>query len=80
MRPGEERGTDAFLKSLECLPITCGIARRAGSLKAAYARSGKTLSFADTIIAATALEHGLTLMTDNGKHFSLPELQLYPLP
>ena len=31
------------------------------------------------IVAATALEHGLTLMTDNRKDFSFPELKIYPL-
>ncbi len=51
------------------------IARRAGSLKSEFARSGKTLSLADMIVAATALEHGLTLMTDNQKDFPIPHTQ-----
>lgn len=33
MRPGEEARTEAFLNSLQCYPMTCGIARLAGSLK-----------------------------------------------
>ena len=37
-------------------------------------------SLADMMVAATALEHGLSLMTDNRKDFPLPELTLYPLP
>lgn len=48
------------------------IARRAGSLKSAYARKGQTLDLPDMIVAATALEHGLTLMTDNRKDFPIP--------
>jgi predicted nucleic acid-binding protein len=32
------------------------------------------------IIAATALERGLTLMTDNRGDFPIPELELFPLP
>jgi hypothetical protein len=32
------------------------------------------------MVAATVLEHGLTLMTDNPKDFPLPELHFYPLP
>ncbi len=79
LRPGEEEGTEAFLNSLQCHAMTCGIARSAGSLKGRYAREGKTLPWPDMIVAATALEHGLTLMTDNRKDFPLPELQLYPL-
>jgi predicted nucleic acid-binding protein len=80
MRVGEEKRTEAFLSSLDCYPITAAIARRAGSLKSAWAQKGKTLSLADMIVAATALEHGLTLMTDNRKDFPLPELNFYPLP
>jgi predicted nucleic acid-binding protein len=80
MRVGEEARTEAFLSSLDCYPITAAIARRAGSLKSAWAQKGKTLSLADMIVAATALEHGLALMTDNRKDFPLPELNFYPLP
>ena len=79
MRPGEELRTEAFLSSLACYPMSGEIARRAGSLKAAYARDGQTLSFADMIVAATALEHELALMTDNRKDFPLPELQFCPV-
>jgi predicted nucleic acid-binding protein len=79
MRPEEEKKTDAFLSSLECYSLTAGIARRAGMLKSAWARKGKTLTLADMIVAATALEHGLTLMTDNRKDFPLSELKFYPL-
>ena len=80
MRPTEELRTEAFLSSLDCYPISGAIARRAGSLKSAYARQGQTLSLADMIVAATALEHGLTLLTDNRKDFPLPELQFHSLP
>ncbi len=38
---------------------------------------GKTLSLADLIIAATALENGLSLMTDNRKDFPIQELDLF---
>lgn len=79
MRPDEETKTEAFLSSLECYPLTGGIARRAGSLKSARARKGQTVSLADMIVAATALEGGHTLMTDNVKDFPVAELKLYPL-
>ena len=80
LRPGEENRTEAFLSSLDCFPLSAIIARRAGALRNAYGRGGHTLSLADMIVAATALEHGLTLMTDNRKDFPVPELQFYPLP
>ncbi len=80
MRRGEENTTEAFLSSLECYPLTGAIARRAGSLKSAWAQKGRTLSLADMMVAATALEHGLSLMTDSRKDFPLAELSFYPLP
>lgn len=80
MRRGEEGKTEAFLSSLDCYPLTGSIARRAGSLKCAWAQKGRTLSLADMMVAATALEHGPSLVTDNRKDFPLPELNLYPLP
>jgi predicted nucleic acid-binding protein len=80
MRLGEENRTEAFLSSLDCYPITGAIARRAGSLKSAWAHKGRTLSLADMMVAATALEHGLSLLTDNRKDFPLSELNFYPLP
>ena len=80
MRPAEEAATEAFLSNLECYPITAAIARRAGSLKSTRAKRGQTLTLADMMVAATALEHKLTLMTDNLKDFPLPELNISPLP
>ena len=80
MRSEEEAATEAFLSSIECYPITATIARRAGSLKSTRAKKGQTLTLADMIVAATALEHGLSLMTDNSKDFPLPELNFYTLP
>jgi hypothetical protein len=49
-------------------------------LKRDYARKGVALTIADTTIAAVALLHELTLMTDNSKDFPMKELALYPLP
>jgi predicted nucleic acid-binding protein len=78
MRQGEETRTEAFLSSLECYPITGAIARRAGSLKCTFSRKGRKVYLADMMVAATALEHGLALMTDNRKDFPIPEIGLYP--
>ena len=80
MRPAEEQATEDFLSILVCYPMSGAIARRAGSLKSAFAQNGRTLSLADMIVAATALEHSLTLLTDNRRDFPIPELQFHPLP
>jgi predicted nucleic acid-binding protein len=78
MRPSEETRTSALLSSLDCYPVTDGIARRAGLLRAEWSRRGRTLSLADMVIAATALEHGLVLMTENRKDFPIPALKFHP--
>ena len=80
MRASEEARTEAFLSTVDCYSVTGAIARRAGALKSTYARTGMTLKLADMMVAATALEHGLTLMTDNVKDFPVAELRLHPLP
>jgi predicted nucleic acid-binding protein len=79
-RPHEERATDEFLGSLGYLEVTWPIARRAGRLRYEWARKGRTLSLADATIAAVVLAHGFTLMTDNVRHFPMPELQMFSMP
>ncbi len=52
------------------LPITQAIAERWGVLDALRQAAGQPLGIADGMIAATALEHGLTLVTRNVKDFA----------
>jgi predicted nucleic acid-binding protein len=80
MRPEEQAQTEAFLGALDCYELTASAGRLAGSLKNKWAKKGRTLTLADTIIAAIALERGCALMTDNRKDFPMPELDHYPLP
>jgi predicted nucleic acid-binding protein len=79
MRPEEEAQTEAFLQAIDCYELTAATGRLAGSLKYKYAKKGRTLTLADTIIAAIALERRCTLMADNRKDFPMPELNYYPL-
>jgi predicted nucleic acid-binding protein len=80
MRPEEEARTKAFLSALECLEITASLAEMAGKLKRQWAQKGRTLTLADTVIAAVALQQSCPLATDNRKDFPMPQLQLYELP
>jgi predicted nucleic acid-binding protein len=80
MRPKEEAKTEALLQSLDYYEINWEAAKRAGLLKRDYSKKGQTLSLTDTTIAAVALEYNLTLITDNVKHYPMPQLKLYPLP
>jgi predicted nucleic acid-binding protein len=56
----------------EVLPLTPAISQRAAELIDALALS-HSMRLADALIGATALEHDLTLLTANTKHFSAVE-------
>ena len=67
-----ERFIDVTLPSWfagRVLPVTQAIAERWGTLDAQRQATGRPLGVADGMIAATALEHGLTLVTRNTKDF-----------
>ena len=53
----------------DVLPITQGISDMACNLVEKYALS-HSLHMADALIAATAIDHSLPLLTANAKHFS----------
>ena len=53
------------------LPIDIPIAKRWGELSVQANNSG-----ADILLAATALEHNLTIVTRNEKHFPLTDLKI----
>src|ERR1035437_9262178 len=74
LRSHEEARTAELLKSLLYFPIVWPMARLAGLLKRDYARKGVTLATTDVTIAAVALYHHLTLITDNLKHYPMKDL------
>ena len=80
MRAGEEARTEEFLGGLECVALRSSAARLAGRLKSAWQKKGRTLTLADTLIAAVAIEERCVLLTDNRKDFPMRELSVYPLP
>lgn len=80
LRAVEAPKTETLLRQLAYIPITWNAAKLAGELKRDWARKGKTLTLMDTTIAAVCLTENLTLVTDNRKHFPMPELALYPVP
>ena len=80
MRPHQRAQTDELLSSLECYEITWEVATTAGLLKRDWARRGITLSLPDVTVAAVALVNNLELMTDNSRHYPMPELKLYRFP
>ena len=77
MRAEEEARTGELLGALLCHAVTASAGERAGRFKAHWARKGRTLAVADTIVAAVAIEQGCILVTDNRKDFPMPEVRLY---
>ena len=77
MREHEREATMRLLDSLPAYPLDVSIADMAGEYIRRYRAQGITLDKPDAIIGATAVLHGLVLVTYNRKHFPMPELQLY---
>ncbi len=76
----EEKRTLEFLSPFILHPVNELIANRAAALLRDGAAAGRPLTFADATIAATALQHGLTLVTYSpGNLQRLGELKIYPL-
>ena len=80
IRAGEEDRTIELLEALECYAIDAAVGEHAGRLKNLWAKRGHVLALPDVCVAAVAIEQGCALLTDNRRHFPMPELNLYPLP
>jgi len=78
MRENERAATLRFLDALACYPLDASVADRAGELIRHSRGRGITIDVPDAIIAATALEYGLVLLTYNARHFPISQLKLYP--
>ena len=74
MRGGEEGATNAFLDGLVSLVVNVPIARRAGSILGAFRLKGTTIGIGDAIVAATALQFEVPLLTNNVSHYPFPNL------
>jgi tRNA(fMet)-specific endonuclease VapC len=60
---------DTFVRSVAVLPFDQAAADGFGPVANALARRGEPIGTFDTLIAAHALSCGLTLVTNNTKHF-----------
>src|SRR5436305_7195406 len=78
-RPIPRAKFEAFFDTVPILPLTPAIAQRCARLREHLKRQGKQPNRRafDLIIAATALEHGLALVTNNRQDFAdIPGLLL----
>lgn len=72
-----ERGLRLFLTSTRVLPLNRAIMRRFAVLRGDLRRRGQGIGDLDTMIAATALHHDLTLVTRNLRHYTrIPGLKI----
>jgi predicted nucleic acid-binding protein len=71
----------AFLELLRRCPVLSldeSIMRRFAAVRGGLRREGRLIGDADTLIAATALHHDLTLVTRNLDHFRrVPDLKIH---
>ncbi len=68
-RTALERWFESVIGMLECLPWDAAVSRRWARLVVELKRHGRSLPLLDSMIAATALEHGLTVATRNVRDF-----------
>lgn len=67
-----------FLRSVEVLPINRLVLRRFARIRGELRSQGQMIGDPDVLIAATALHHGLTLVSRNTRHFGrVAGLQLH---
>lgn len=64
-----EDGLRNFLSAVQLLNLDEMIARRFGQERGRLRAAGQLIGDADLLIGATALTHGLTLLTTNRRHF-----------
>lgn len=78
-QPSEEKRTVEFLTPFITHPVIEPIAQRAAVLIRNAANARQPLGFSEAIIAATAIQHGLTLVTHNSTNLErLGDLKLHP--
>ena len=62
---------------VECLPWDAEVARRWARLVADARKKGRTIPLLDSMIAATALHHGLVVATRNGDDFRKAGVEVF---
>lgn len=76
MKPGEEEATDSFLDGILSLDVDVPVARRAGMMIRASRSRGMTPGIGDAIVAATALQLDVPLLTNNVGHYPFAGLRV----
>lgn len=71
------RAVENFLADVSILPVDNSVSRRFAQLHALLLDTGRRTQVPDLFVAATAVEHGLTMVTHNTRHFvNIPGIAL----
>ncbi len=77
----DEKKTLEFITPFIVHPINDVVAHRAAALVRESRNAARPLNFAESLIASTAIQFGLTVVTYNPQNLQpLPQVKLYPLP
>lgn len=70
---------EKVMVKFDILPVDYLIAKKAAEIDAYLTRKGKMIGWADVIIAATANQYGLSIITKNEKHYRVvPDIKIEP--
>jgi predicted nucleic acid-binding protein len=64
-----EQWFEVLVQTIDCLPWDAAISRRWAKIVVDLKQKGETMPLLDGMIAATALQHGLTVATRNTRDF-----------
>lgn len=71
LRSAERADAEQLFTALAWVPVSEPVARRAGDLGRRFRRSHAGIGTNDLIVAASAIDQGLTVATTNVKHFPM---------
>ena len=76
LRPAEEAAAGSLFSGLRLAPLGVDEGRRAGVWRREFARRGRTLTQADSLVAAAAVGIGARLATENPRDFPMRGLNV----
>lgn len=80
LRPEERARWTRFVAETRFWEADAAAAVQAGVYRFAFARRGRVISAPDALVAAIAIAAGAILVTDNAKHYPMPELTVLRPP